>query len=40
MRHLYAKLGTHRRANTVARARALGLLASATAAPVRPGRPG
>src|SRR5262245_45435242 len=27
MRHLYAKLGTHRRADTVARARALGLLA-------------
>ena len=25
MRHLYAKLGTHRRADTVARARALGL---------------
>jgi LuxR family maltose regulon positive regulatory protein len=29
MRHLYAKLGTHRRADTVARARALGLLAPA-----------
>jgi LuxR family maltose regulon positive regulatory protein len=29
MRHLYAKLGTHRRAETVARARALGLLAPA-----------
>ena len=27
MRHLYAKLGTHRRADTVTRARALGLLA-------------
>ena len=27
LRHLYAKLGTHRRADTVARARALGLLA-------------
>jgi LuxR family transcriptional regulator, maltose regulon positive regulatory protein len=27
MRHMYAKLGTHRRADTVARARALGLLA-------------
>src|SRR5262245_58739809 len=27
MRHLYAKLGTHRRADTVAHARALGLLA-------------
>ena len=27
MRHLYVKLGTHRRADTVARARALGLLA-------------
>jgi LuxR family maltose regulon positive regulatory protein len=27
MRHLYSKLGTHRRADTVARARALGLLA-------------
>jgi LuxR family maltose regulon positive regulatory protein len=27
MRHLYAKFGTHRRADTVARARALGLLA-------------
>jgi LuxR family transcriptional regulator, maltose regulon positive regulatory protein len=27
LRHLYAKLGTHRRAGTVARARALGLLA-------------
>jgi LuxR family transcriptional regulator, maltose regulon positive regulatory protein len=27
MRHLYAKLGTHRRAETIARARALGLLA-------------
>ena len=30
MRHLYAKLGTHRRAETVARARALGLLAPST----------
>jgi LuxR family maltose regulon positive regulatory protein len=29
MRHLYAKLGTHRRADTVTRARALGLLAPA-----------
>ena len=28
MRHMYAKLGTHRRADTVARARDLGLLAS------------
>jgi LuxR family transcriptional regulator, maltose regulon positive regulatory protein len=27
LRHLYAKLGTHSRADTVARARALGLLA-------------
>jgi DNA-binding CsgD family transcriptional regulator len=27
LRNLYAKLGTHRRADTVARARALGLLA-------------
>jgi LuxR family maltose regulon positive regulatory protein len=27
LRHLYAKLGTHRRTDTVARARALGLLA-------------
>ena len=27
MHHLYAKLGTHRRSDTVARARALGLLA-------------
>src|SRR5262249_10947753 len=27
MRHLYAKLGTHRRADAVARARVLGLLA-------------
>ena len=27
LRHLYAKLGTHRRAEAVARARALGLLA-------------
>ena len=27
MRHLYAKLGTHSRAETVARARDLGLLA-------------
>jgi hypothetical protein len=27
MRNLYAKLGTHRRGETVARARALGLLA-------------
>jgi DNA-binding CsgD family transcriptional regulator len=27
IRNLYAKLGTHRRADTVARARALGLLA-------------
>ena len=27
MRHLYAKLGTHRRAEAVTRARALGLLA-------------
>ena len=27
MRHLYAKLGTHRRTETVARARALGQLA-------------
>jgi LuxR family transcriptional regulator, maltose regulon positive regulatory protein len=50
MRHLYAKLGTHRRADTVARARALGLLApsplrgrakaSQLAAPVAPVRPG
>jgi LuxR family transcriptional regulator, maltose regulon positive regulatory protein len=30
MRHLYAKLGTHRRADTVAHARALGLLAPST----------
>jgi LuxR family maltose regulon positive regulatory protein len=29
MRHLYTKLGTHRRADTVERARALGLLAPA-----------
>jgi LuxR family transcriptional regulator, maltose regulon positive regulatory protein len=34
MRHLYAKLGTHRRAETVAHARALGLLAP-PAFPVR-----
>jgi LuxR family maltose regulon positive regulatory protein len=27
LRHLYAKLGTHRRSDTVERARALGLLA-------------
>ena len=27
VRHMYAKLGTHSRADTVARARALGLLA-------------
>jgi LuxR family maltose regulon positive regulatory protein len=27
MRHLYAKLGTHRRSDTIARARVLGLLA-------------
>jgi ATP/maltotriose-dependent transcriptional regulator MalT len=27
MRHLYAKLGTHRRLDTVERARGLGLLA-------------
>jgi hypothetical protein len=27
MRHMYANLGTHRRADTVARARRLGLLA-------------
>jgi LuxR family maltose regulon positive regulatory protein len=27
IRHLYAKLGTHHRAETVARARGLGLLA-------------
>jgi hypothetical protein len=27
MRHIYAKLGTHRRADTVARARDLGMLA-------------
>ncbi len=31
MRHLYAKLGTHRRAETVTRARALGLLAPSPA---------
>jgi LuxR family maltose regulon positive regulatory protein len=31
MRHMYAKLGTHRRADTVARARALGLLAPSPA---------
>ena len=30
MRNLYAKLGTHRRAEAVARARALGLLAPST----------
>jgi ATP/maltotriose-dependent transcriptional regulator MalT len=29
MRHLYTKLGTHRRAETVERAQALGLLAPA-----------
>jgi LuxR family transcriptional regulator, maltose regulon positive regulatory protein len=33
LRHLYAKLGTHRRADTVARARALGLLAPSPRAP-------
>jgi LuxR family maltose regulon positive regulatory protein len=33
MRHLYAKLGTHRRAEAVERARALGLLASASHRP-------
>jgi len=27
LRHLYAKFGTHRRTDTIARARALGLLA-------------
>ena len=32
MRHVYAKLGTHRRAETVERARALGLLALTSAA--------
>jgi LuxR family maltose regulon positive regulatory protein len=32
MRHLYAKLGTHRRAETVARARDLGLLAPSAGA--------
>src|SRR5262245_33085188 len=41
MRHLYAKLGTHRRAETVARGRALGLLAPSPhrghATPPRPG---
>ena len=31
MRNLYAKLGTHRRAEAVARARALGLLAPSPA---------
>ena len=31
MRHMYDKLGTHRRADTVARARALGLLAPSPA---------
>jgi LuxR family transcriptional regulator, maltose regulon positive regulatory protein len=37
MRHLYAKLGTHRRADTVARARSLGLLApSPLKGPARP----
>jgi LuxR family transcriptional regulator, maltose regulon positive regulatory protein len=39
MRHLYAKLGTHRRADTVARARVLGLLAPSPhrGQPTRPG---
>jgi LuxR family maltose regulon positive regulatory protein len=36
MRHLYTKLGTHQRADTVERARALGLLAS-TRPPSRQG---
>src|SRR5262249_37482176 len=36
MRHLYAKLGTHRRAETVARARALGLLAPPPRTGARP----
>jgi LuxR family maltose regulon positive regulatory protein len=41
MRHLYAKLGTHRRADTVARARALGLLApSARHRTAQPGEQG
>jgi LuxR family transcriptional regulator, maltose regulon positive regulatory protein len=33
MRHLYGKLGTHRRAEAVQRARALGLLAPAPRTP-------
>jgi len=33
MRHLYAKLGTHRRAEAVKRARALGLLAPSPRTP-------
>jgi LuxR family maltose regulon positive regulatory protein len=33
MRHLYAKLGVHRRHEAVERARALGLLAPATRRP-------
>jgi LuxR family maltose regulon positive regulatory protein len=33
MRHLYAKLGAHRRSEAVERARALGLLAPAARAP-------
>jgi LuxR family maltose regulon positive regulatory protein len=33
MRHLYAKLGTHRRAETVERARVLGLLAPSSRQP-------
>jgi LuxR family maltose regulon positive regulatory protein len=33
MRHLFAKLGVHRRSEAVARARALGLLAPSPRAP-------
>jgi hypothetical protein len=41
MRHVYAKLGNHRRAGTVARTRALGLLAprQASRTATRPGGP-
>jgi LuxR family transcriptional regulator, maltose regulon positive regulatory protein len=37
MRHLYAKLGVHRRAEAVERARALGLLAPSSTTRPAPG---
>jgi LuxR family maltose regulon positive regulatory protein len=39
MRHLYAKLGTHRRSEAVQRARALGLLAPSPHTPDEGQRP-